>query len=159
MICVIQRVSESSVSVSGSIVGKSGPGLCIFLCAVSGDTDQDVSLLTEKIPKLRVFPDENGKNNLSLLDKNFSLLVVSNFTLAADCRKGNRPSYFAAGDPKRAEELYLLFVKKMEEKGIHTETGIFGEHMEVSLKNNGPVTLFLNSADLRKTDGKGVIAG
>ncbi len=153
MICVIQRISRGSVSVEGKVVGSIGRGLNVLLCAVSGDSEEDVDLLCAKIPKLRIFPDDGGKNNLSLIDKGYSVLVVSNFTLAADCKKGNRPSYFAAGSPQLAEKLYLSFLQKMKDQDIHTEAGVFGAHMEIDLKNDGPVTIILNSADLKKSSG------
>jgi len=154
MICVIQRVTSSSVTVDGQVTGRIGRGLNILLCAVQGDTEEDVLLLSEKIPRLRIFKDENGKNNLSLLDKGYGALVVSNFTIAADYKKGNRPSYFGACEPKEAERLYEFFLAKLREKGIEVGSGIFGAEMHVDIQNDGPITLVIDSAVLKKTDKK-----
>lgn len=140
---VIQRVDEASVEVEEKIVGKIKEGFLVLLGVGPEDDKEKVDYLVEKICNLRVFKDENDKMNLSLKDINGDILVVSQFTLYADCRKGNRPSFTEAASPAKAEELYEYFKKKCSEKIANVQSGIFGTHMKVSLLNNGPVTIIL----------------
>ena len=144
MQAVIQRVSSSSVIADGVLSGQIGQGLVILLGVAKGDEEKDAELLATKIAKLRIFSDENGKMNRSLVDIHGGALVISQFTLYADCRHGNRPGFSAAEDPVRAEELYEYFCEKLgEEAGIRIEKGVFGAEMKVSLVNDGPVTIIL----------------
>ena len=146
MRAVVQRVRESRVEVKGSIVGSIGPGLLIFLGAGTGDGEKDCRYLAEKIANLRIFPDEGGLMNLSLLNTGGSALVVSQFTLWGDCRKGRRPSFAKAARPEEARNLYERFIQCLKEKNIPVSTGRFQEMMDVHLINDGPVTLLLDSA-------------
>ena len=143
MKAVVQRVSESSVTIDNEVVGKIGAGLMILLGVAVEDTGKEADTLAEKIINLRIFSDENGKMNLSLLDVGGEMLVVSQFTLFGDCRKGRRPSFIAAAGPEKANTLYEYFVDCMRQKGITVATGRFGAMMDVSLVNDGPVTLIL----------------
>ena len=149
MKAVIQRVSECSVTVDGKTVGRISAGFLILLGVESGDTQKDAEKLSAKIAGLRIFTDENDKMNLSLQDINAGVLVVSNFTLSADCRKGRRPNFINAEKPQRANELYEYFCECMLKNGINTvERGIFGADMKISLVNDGPVTIIIDSRDL-----------
>lgn len=142
MKAVIQRVLESSVSVDGRIVGSSGKGYMILVGVVKGDTERHADLLARKTAALRVFEDENGKMNLSVLDIGGEILAISQFTLCADCKKGNRPSFTPSEEPQRANELYELYCEKLKEYGVKkVDKGIFGADMKVSLINDGPVTI------------------
>lgn len=143
MRAVIQRVSESSVTVEGETVGRIGPGLMVLLGVTHEDTEKDADFLVDKIIHLRIFSDDAGKMNRSLLDTGGEMLVVSQFTLYGDCRKGRRPSFIQAADPEKGNALYEYFVGKVREKGVSTATGSFGAMMAVSLVNDGPVTLIL----------------
>ena len=145
MKAVVQRVKESSVSVDGQIVGKIGKGLMVLLGVAEEDTPKDADYLADKIINLRIFEDENGKMNLSLLDVKGELLAVSQFTLLGNCRKGRRPSFIQAARPEKAEELYEYFIQQVSQKGIPVQTGKFGAMMAVSLINEGPVTLIVES--------------
>lgn len=146
MKALIQRVSSASVCVDGSCVGSCGNGYMILFCAVSGDTIDDVRLLAEKTVKLRVFTDENDKMNLSLSEVEGEVLCISQFTLAADTRKGNRPSFVKAMEPKTAEMLYNEYCRTLSRLGVRrVEKGIFGADMKVSLINDGPVTVLLDT--------------
>jgi D-tyrosyl-tRNA(Tyr) deacylase len=145
MKALIQRVSESSVEVGGVAVGVIGRGLLVLLGIVKGDTEDDVDYLVRKVINLRVFYDDRGRMNLSVQDIKGELLVVSQFTLSADCRRGNRPSFDAAEEPSRAEALYNLFTDKAKLAGITTATGSFGAHMRIRLVNDGPVTFLVDS--------------
>ena len=147
---VIQRVNHASVTVDGQTVGSIGKGLLILFGAGKGDTEEMLPKFVDKITKLRIFSDENDKINLSLLDVGGELLVVSQFTLYADCRKGNRPSFFDALEPDRADALYEKFVALCREKVTKVETGSFGAHMRVDLENDGPFTVVLDSRDFFK---------
>jgi D-tyrosyl-tRNA(Tyr) deacylase len=148
---VIQRVSRASVSVDGQIIGSCGKGFLILLGAVKDDTEENADLLAAKIAKMRIFCDENGKMNLALGDVGGELLVISNFTLCADCRHGNRPDFFGAEAPARAKELYEYFTAKLASlSGCKTETGEFGADMKVDLLNDGPVTVILDSEEMKK---------
>lgn len=146
MRAVIQRVTSASVTVDGKIIGSIGNGLLILFGAASGDTETDCEKLADKIVKLRIFSDENDKTNLSVNDVGGDLLVVSQFTLCADCSHGNRPSFKEkACEPKRAEELYELFKKLCAERiGGKVECGSFGADMTVALVNDGPFTIILD---------------
>ena len=145
MRAVIQRVSQARVKVEGSVLGEIGPGLLALLGVAKPDTAADAEYLAEKILNLRVFPDEAGKMNRSLLDTGGALLVVSQFTLYGDCRKGRRPSFDAAAPVEQARALYEHFVEVARRSGVRVETGVFQAHMDVSLINDGPVTLLVES--------------
>ena len=145
MRCVVQRVTTSSVSVGGKTVGSIGPGLMVLIGIASEDTEADLKYMAEKVPNLRIFDDEAGVMNRSILDAGGSILAVSQFTLYGDARGGRRPSYFRAAKPDKADDLYEQLVARWREKGIHVETGIFRTDMQVSLVNDGPVTILLDS--------------
>ncbi|MDE7363657.1 MAG: D-tyrosyl-tRNA(Tyr) deacylase [Ruminococcus sp.] len=140
---VLQRVSSASVAVDGKICGQINKGYLVLLGVGHDDTEEDCQRLADKIIKLRIFSDENDKINLSLENVGGELLIVSQFTLYADCTHGNRPSFVNAGKPDRAEQLYNYFVDYCRSKGKHVETGIFGADMKVSLINDGPFTVIL----------------
>jgi D-tyrosyl-tRNA(Tyr) deacylase len=146
MRAVIQRVSQAKVTVGGDVVGEIGPGLLVLLGVGSGDTRSDADYLAEKTIGLRVFEDRDGKMNLSVSDTGGALLVVSQFTLYGDVRRGKRPSFDAAGPPELAKELYGYFVEKVRAAGLRCETGRFQEMMQVELVNDGPVTILLDSS-------------
>lgn len=145
MRAVVQRVSSASVEVDENIVGKIKNGLLVLLGVSENDGLSDVEYLVDKIVNLRIFEDENDKMNLSMLDLGYELLIVSQFTLYGDCRKGRRPNFMEAARPEMAQELYEMFALKCGEFGIRVETGVFGAHMNVSLVNGGPVTIILDS--------------
>ena len=145
MRAVVQRVASSRVTVEGETTGKIDKGLMVLLGVADGDTDKDVTYMVDKIVNLRIFEDENDKMNLSLQDIGASLLVVSQFTLLGDCRKGRRPSFIEAARPEMADNLYQKFVDKARSMGIRTETGRFKTHMMVELINDGPVTILVDS--------------
>ncbi len=147
---VVQRVSEASVTVGGEVIGAIGKGLLVLLGVSRGDTEEDAKLLASKIAVLRIFSDDRGKFNLSLLDVEGSALVVSQFTLHANVRKGRRPSFNNAAPPEVAEPLVNRFVELLEQEGVHVETGRFGATMQVRLCNDGPVTLILDTEDLKR---------
>lgn len=140
---VIQRVKHASVTVEGKCVGKIGLGFLVLVGVGENDTREIADKYIKKLLGLRIFEDENGKTNLSLQDVGGELLIVSQFTLYADCKKGNRPSFVHAGDPQKAEELYQYIVDRVREKIAVVETGVFGASMEVSLLNSGPFTILL----------------
>ena len=146
MRAVVQRVKESKVEVDGKSVGAIGPGLLIFLGVGEDDSEKDCDYLVNKIAHLRIFPDSEDLMNLSLIDTGGAALVVSQFTLWGDCRKGRRPSFIRAARPEKAEELYDRFIGFLEEKGIDVATGQFQAMMDVFLINDGPVTLMLDSS-------------
>lgn len=150
MRALIQRVAEASVSVDGAVVGQSGPGLLILICAMQDDTEAEGQLLARKIAKLRIFTDEAGKMNRSVLDMGGSALVVSQFTLAADTRSGNRPGFSAAARPEVGEMLYLKFAEALRDQGLSVETGQFGANMRVRLINDGPVTIWMDTDEWKK---------
>jgi len=144
MKAVIQRVTSADVTVDGNIAGKIGNGFMILFGAGQGDTEEEADYIARKTARMRIFSDENGKLNLSLKDIGGGALVVSQFTLYADCRHGNRPGFTDAEAPERAEQLYEYFCDRLgEEAGITVEKGIFGADMKVSLVNDGPVTILL----------------
>ena len=153
MICVIQRVSEASVAINGNIAGSCGKGLLILVCAVQGDSESICDKMAQKVLKMRIFEDENEKMNYSVSDIGGQILAISNFTLAASCRKGTRPDFFRAERPPLAKELYERFVNALADGGIHTETGEFGADMKISAALDGPVTIILDSEkDLAKSE-------
>ena len=150
MKAILQRVTSASVEVEGKIVGEIQNGFLILLGVAQGDTEKEADALAAKISTLRVFTDENDKMNLSLADINGGVLVISNFTLYADCSHGRRPSFIAAARPEVAEPLYEYFCKKLSDNGVAVvQKGIFGADMKVSLLNDGPVTIDLDSKDLK----------
>lgn len=151
MKAVVQRVNNASVSVEGEKVSRIGKGLLVLLGVQEGDTKKEADFLVDKIINLRIFEDENGKMNISLKDIQGQLLVVSQFTLLGDCRKGRRPSFQQAATPEAANDLYLYFADEAAKKGIETQTGAFGAMMDVSLVNQGPVTLLLDTRENRQT--------
>ena len=140
---VIQRVANASVEVDNEIVGKIGQGFLVLFGAGEGDTKEQADFLAEKLCNLRIFEDENEKMNLSIKDVDGEVLVVSQFTLYADCKKGNRPSFVNAAKPDEANELYEYFMDKCRGLVKNVEKGVFGAHMEVKLLNSGPVTIIL----------------
>lgn len=144
MIAVIQRVSKASVAVDEQIVGKCGKGICVLLGVAQGDTTADADALCHKISNLRIFTDENGKMNLSLLDVGGEMLVISNFTLLAAYKKGNRPDYMGAAKPAEAKTLYEYFSESCR-RYVPVECGIFGADMKVDIENDGPVTIVMDS--------------
>jgi D-tyrosyl-tRNA(Tyr) deacylase len=144
----IQRVSEARVTVDGEVTGQIGRGLVVLLGVGVGDGESEMNWLAEKIVGLRIFEDDAGKMNRSLAEVGGAMLVVSQFTLYADCRKGRRPSFTTAAAPELAERLYEEFVTRVRSCGIEVATGRFREHMLVSLVNNGPVTLWIDTADI-----------
>lgn len=145
MRAVVQRVSSSKVTVDGNTTGEIKRGLLVLLGVTHEDTSKDVDYIIDKVLNLRIFEDENEKMNLSLKDVDGELLVVSQFTLYGDCRKGRRPSFSTAARPELATKLYEEFIEKSRKEGIVTQTGQFGAHMMVELTNDGPVTILLES--------------
>ena len=145
MRAVLQRVNSAQVTEEERVIGKIGFGLLVFLGISRDDSHQDADYLIEKSIHLRIFEDEEGKMNLSLIDTGGAMLVVSQFTLLADCRKGRRPSFIAAAAPETARDLYDYFVEEVEKKGVSVATGEFQALMDVSLVNHGPVTVLLDS--------------
>ena len=145
MRAVVQRVTNADVKIDGRVNGKIDDGLLVLLGVGNGDTEEDMKYIADKIIKLRIFSDENDKMNLSLEDVGGSMLVISQFTLYGDCSHGRRPYFGNAMEPVSANERYEKFVAYIREQGIHTETGEFGADMKVSLTNDGPVTIILES--------------
>jgi len=145
MRAVIQRVSRAKVTVNGGVTGEIGPGLLVLLGVGTGDTKSDADYLADKIIGLRIFEDDGGKMNLSVVDVKGAILAVSQFTLYGDVRRGKRPSFDAAAPPQQARELYEYFVEKIRAAGLRCETGRFQEMMKVELANEGPVTILLDS--------------
>lgn len=149
MIAVIQRVNNAIVYADGELSGTISKGLYILLGVASADTDEDARLLAEKISKLRIFSDENGKMNLSVMDVDGDIMVVSNFTLNANYSHGNRPDYFASAGPQEADRLYELFKKLMGEKTKNLASGVFGADMRTEMSTDGPVTIVMDSNVLK----------
>ncbi len=147
MRALLQRVTRASVSVDGTTVGEIGPGLMILVCAMQGDTEAQADKLAAKIAKLRIFKDDQGKMNLSVKDAGNAALIVSQFTLAADLR-GNRPGFSPAASPDEGKQLYDHFTTRIAAEGIAVQNGIFGADMDVSLVNQGPVTIWLDTDSL-----------
>lgn len=145
MKALLQRVSEARVTVDGETIGETGAGLLILVCAMTGDTTAQADQLAAKITKLRIFKDDAGKMNLSLKDTGGAALVVSQFTLAADTSRGNRPGFSQAAPPAEGERLYLGFAQALAAHGIPVQTGRFGADMQVSLVNDGPVTIWMET--------------
>lgn len=145
MRCVIQRVTEASVSVAGDVVGKIGRGFMILIGVSIEDTDKDLKYMADKIPNLRIFEDEQGKMNLSLKDTGGEILAVSQFTLYGDARGSRRPSFIQAARPEMANDYYERLVEAWRAQGIHVETGVFRADMQVALVNDGPVTMLMDS--------------
>ena len=145
---VIQRVNHASVKVDGETIGSIGKGYLLLLGVAEGDTKEMVDRYVKKLSTLRIFADEEGKTNLSITDVGGEVLVVSQFTLYADCRKGNRPSFIKAGNPELANNLYEYIIAKCKEEIPDVQTGIFGADMKISLVNDGPFTILLDSEDL-----------
>src|SRR5436190_1086431 len=145
MRAVVQRVSRAKVTVEGQVTGQIETGLLVLLGVSEDDTQDDASYLAEKLVSLRIFPDDEGKMNLSLVDVKGQMLVVSQFTLFGDCRKGRRPSFIKAARPELADSLYRVFVVEVQGHGVQTATGKFQAHMDVELVNDGPVTLLVDS--------------
>ena len=145
MKALLQRVTRASVSVAGEVVGRIGRGLVVFVGVASGDTEKDAQYLAQKTVSLRIFSDEEGRFNLSALDIKGELLVVSQFTLLADTRKGRRPSFIEAAPPAQAEEIFERFVEQARATGLRVETGRFQQYMQVEIHNDGPVTILLDS--------------
>ena len=151
MKAVVQRVESAAVRVDGKVVGSCNNGFLVLLGAAEGDTREQADILAAKIAALRIFSDENDRMNLSVKDINGEILVVSQFTLCADVKKGNRPSFINALEPEKAEELYIYFCDKLRQLGIdRVETGIFGADMKVELINDGPVTILYDTDIWRK---------
>lgn len=142
---VIQRVANAKVDVEGKTIGKIGEGFLVLLGVGPNDNEENADFLIKKLLNLRIFKDEQDKMNLSIKDIGGELLIVSQFTLYADCKKGNRPSFANAAPPDKANELYEYFVREAKKEGINVQTGSFGAHMEVSLLNDGPVTILLEN--------------
>ncbi|WP_419655595.1 Dtd: D-tyrosyl-tRNA(Tyr) deacylase [Desulfosarcina variabilis str. Montpellier] len=145
MIAVVQRVTESRVTVDEKVVGAIGPGLNVLLGVAVGDSDADADYLAAKVANLRIFEDTQGKMNRSLCDKGGQMLVVSQFTLLGDCRKGRRPSFAHAAPPEPAQRLYQRFIDQVRQLGVAVQTGRFGAMMQVTIVNDGPVTLMVHS--------------
>ena len=148
MRAVVQRVLQAEVKVNGQTVGKIGKGLLVYLSVGKEDTEKDTEFIAEKLVNLRIFEDEAGKMNRSVIDVDGSVLLVSNFTLHGDCRKGRRPSFDAAAEPKSAQQLYERVIELVTGQGVVVEKGAFGEYMQVSSVNDGPVTFLLDSSRL-----------
>jgi len=144
---LLQRVTSASVSIAGEIVGRIGQGLVVFVGVANGDTEKDAQYLAQRTVDLRIFADDAGRFNLSAVDIKGELLVVSQFTLLADTRKGRRPSFIEAAPPAQAEELFEQFLEQVGTSGLKVETGRFQQHMEVEIHNDGPVTILLDSRE------------
>lgn len=149
MICVVTRVSSASVISDGELTGKIGTGFLVLLGVEANDTESEAEYLAGKVSGLRIFSDKEGKMNLSLADVKGELIVVSNFTLAADCRKGKRPDFFGAARPETARPLYELFMERLRGDGHTVYSGVFGANMQVESVNDGPVTIVLDTAKMR----------
>ena len=145
MKALLQRVLEARVVAGGDVSGAIGKGMLLFLAVERGDDEKDLSYIVRKTCTLRIFEDDAGRMNLSIEDKRGGILVVSQFTLAADCRKGNRPSFDAAEGPEKAKAIYERLIASLRERGLRVETGKFGSYMQVHLVNDGPVTVLLDS--------------
>ncbi len=150
MKAVIQRVNQASVEVDGKVVGEIGEGLVVLLGVRREDEEADAQYLANKIPQLRIFEDEQGKMNISLLEKGGEILAISQFTLYANTRKGRRPSFIEAALPERADALYRHFIDQLKQQGIRVAEGIFGAMMLVKIFNQGPVTIIIDSEDRLK---------
>jgi len=145
MKALIQRVTKAEVLIERNLFGEIGKGLLVLLAVEKGDTEQDIEYISKKVSHLRIFEDTNKKMNLSVIDIKGDFLVISQFTLSANCRKGNRPSFDHAEEPGRARELYLAFIDRLRKTGLLVKTGDFSAYMQVHLVNDGPVTILLDS--------------
>jgi D-tyrosyl-tRNA(Tyr) deacylase len=145
MRAVVQRVSEAHVSVEGAVLGEIGPGMMVLVCAMQGDGEAEAEKLAAKLARLRIFPDDAGRMNRSVLDAQGAALVVSQFTLAADTSRGNRPGFSAAAEPDEGRRLYEHFAAALQREGVPVATGRFGADMQVSLVNDGPVTIWMET--------------
>lgn len=143
---LIQRVNEASVQVNNKVVGRIGRGLLVFVCAMAGDSEKEAQKLVSKLTKLRIFADQEGKMNRSIIDISGAVLVVSQFTLAADTSRGNRPGFSQAANPDDGKKLYDYFLKQIKHSGIDVETGKFGANMQISLINDGPATFWFDTS-------------
>ena len=148
MRAVIQRVQQAKVEIAGEVVGQIAKGLLVYLSVGKGDAEDDAKFMAEKLSNLRIFADEAGKMNRSVQDVGGGVLLVSNFTLHGDCRKGRRPGFDAAAEPAAAQQLYEMVAALIAEQGVHVEKGIFGGYMHVASINDGPVTFLLDSGKL-----------
>ena len=147
MKALLQRVDKAGVSVEGKLTGEIGKGICVFLGVVHEDTEKDITWLADKIVNLRIFEDGSGKMNRSVIDEKGEILVVSQFTLCGDCKKGRRPSWTNAAEPSFANSMYEKFVKEIEVRGVRTATGVFQAYMKVEICNDGPVTLMIDTRE------------
>jgi len=148
MRCVVQRVTEAQVAIDGEVVGRCGKGFMVLIGVHADDTEKDLAYIAEKVANLRVFEDENGKMNLALKDVGGEILAISQFTLYGDARSSRRPSFITAARPEKASPMYDDLVENWRKRGIHVETGRFGADMKVSLVNDGPVTILLDSTKI-----------
>ena len=148
MRAVIQRVSQAKVEVEGEVIGQVGRGLLVYLGVGKGDSDNDAGFMAEKLANLRIFADDAGKMNRSVIDVGGAVLLVSNFTLHGDCRKGRRPGFDAAAEPELAEALYEKVADRIAQQGVPVEKGSFGAYMQVTSQNDGPVTFLLDTTRL-----------
>ncbi len=147
MKALLQRVTHAKVTVDGNVSGEISNGLCVFLGVVAEDTEKDIAWLVDKIINLRIFDDEDGKMNLSLIDKKGEILLVSQFTLCGDCKRGRRPSWVKAAEPVFANAMYEKFAAEIVLRGVKTATGVFQADMKVDICNDGPVTLMIDSKE------------
>ncbi|NWF76678.1 MAG: D-tyrosyl-tRNA(Tyr) deacylase [Nitrospirae bacterium] len=145
MKALIQRVLNASVIVENNVISEIGKGMLIFFSVIKDDTEKDIDYIVRKVKNLRIFEDKERKLNFSVQDINGEILVVSQFTLSADCKKGNRPSFERAEEPLKAEKIYLEFIRRLKEYNLKVATGAFGKFMQVHLTNDGPVTIMLDS--------------
>lgn len=152
MIALIQRVSSACVEIDGRTRAEIGRGMLVFLCVVKGDCERDTEYIVRKVSQLRIFDDADGRMNLSIKDISGDILVVSQFTLAADAKKGNRPSFDRVESPGRAEGYYESFIRMLGDLGLRVHSGVFGASMKIFLVNNGPVTIYLDSREGRGWD-------
>lgn len=152
MKAVVQRVKRASVAVDGQITGKIEKGFLVLLGVGVGDTEADADLLVKKISSMRIFEDEGGHINLNLNAVSGNILVVSQFTLYANCKKGNRPDFFSSADPQSANKLYEYFLEKMRVEFPHLQCGVFGAYMQVDLLNDGPFTIILDTSELKRKE-------
>ncbi len=144
---LLQRVSEAGVSLEGETIAEIGPGMVVLVCTEKDDSDADADYFARKVANIRLFADEDGKTNLSILDVGGEALVISQFTLAADWKKGNRPGFSRVADPETAERHYEYFCKQLDQEGVPVKTGKFRSHMAVSLTNDGPMTIWMDSKE------------